>query len=108
MRAPVGFCGPQVEGPGLARRKGPRQTQAKGQGVSQTRLACVLALGLFALALAWERGHGYWEPQQPPVAAAALLGHGLVQGHALYSELWDSHPPALGISFALAEALGGY
>ncbi|HET9869341.1 MAG TPA: hypothetical protein VFR02_02420, partial [bacterium] len=59
------------------------------------------------LGLVWERFHTYWEAQQPAVTTAALIGHGLLQGRPLYSDLWDPHPPALSLSYALAEALGG-
>ncbi len=67
-----------------------------------------LVLAGCALILVWERSRGYLEPQQPAVTTAALLGHGLLEGRSLYSDLWDSHPPALSLSYAFAESLGGY
>ena len=70
--------------------------------------AAALILAVFALILVWERSRGYLEPQQPQVTTAALLGHGLLEGRSLYSDLWDPHPPALPLSYAFAESLGGY
>ncbi len=63
---------------------------------------------VMALVLTWERAHTYGEPQQPAITTAALIGHGLLQGRSLYSDLWDAHPPALALSYAFAEALGGW
>ncbi|MGH7738842.1 MAG: hypothetical protein ACREL1_01730, partial [bacterium] len=65
-------------------------------------------LGLLSLILTWERFHTYWEPQQSMVTTAALIGHGLLEGRPLYSDLWDCHPPAFYGSYAFAEALSGY
>jgi hypothetical protein len=77
----------------------------KSQGPWKAAACVLLILGL---ALTWERVHAYGEPQQPAVTTAALIGHGLLQGRSLYSDLWDAHPPALYLSYAFAETLGGY
>jgi hypothetical protein len=77
----------------------------KSQGSWKVIFCVLFVLGL---TLTWERAHAYREPQQPAITTAALIGHGLLQGRSLYSDLWDSHPPALALSYAFAEALGGY
>ena len=77
----------------------------KSQG-SPKAVFCLLFV--LSLALTWERAHAYREPQPPAITTAALIGHGLLQGRSLYSDLWDFHPPALAISYAFAETLGGW
>ena len=76
-----------------------------------SRLSLAL-VGLILLACSWgivrERLHTYWEAQQPEITTFALIGHGLLKGRALYSDLWDHHPPAIYFSYALSEALGGH
>ena len=70
-------------------------------------LAGLILLGC-SWGIGWERFHTYWEPQQPEITTYAIIGHELLKGRALYSDLWDHHPPAIYFSYAFSEALAGY
>jgi hypothetical protein len=68
------------------------------------RVVTLLALGGIMAAL---RGVTFNEPPDRDVAAYAVIGHGLLAGRDLYSDLWDHKPPAIHISYAAAEWLAG-
>ncbi|HXL72296.1 MAG TPA: hypothetical protein VN963_01615, partial [bacterium] len=38
----------------------------------------------------------------------AVIGHELLKGRSLYSDLWDHKPPAIHITFSIAEKIVGY
>jgi len=61
---------------------------------------------LCALVVA-QRLHTYREPPQQDVNNYAVLGHEMLRGRALYSDLWDNRPPATNVSYALAELVAG-
>lgn len=54
------------------------------------------------------RLHTFHEPLERDISTYAVIGHELLQGRRLYSDLWDQKPPAIYITFALAELIGGY
>lgn len=50
-------------------------------------------------------------PQTPfgsDVMTYAIVGHELLQGQSLYTDLWDHKPPAIFVTFAIADVLFGY
>lgn len=53
-----------------------------------------------------------WSVPRPPfgidVMAYAVIGHELLDGRLLYSDLWDHKPPAIYATYAGAESLVGY
>ena len=50
----------------------------------------------------------YSEPFERDIASHAVIGHELLEGRSLYSDLWDSKPPAIFITYAVCELLAGY
>jgi len=68
-------------------------------------LAVLLGLSLLIAAQAL---HTYDEPLEFDSALYAILGHELLAGRHLYSDLWDIKPPAIHVTYAVAELLAGY
>jgi len=68
------------------------------------------AIVLVALAvfIALVRLHTYNEPFERDITSHAVIAHEILAGRALYSDLWDSKPPAIFATYALADALVGY
>jgi len=54
------------------------------------------------------RLHTYEEPVERDIGNHAVIGHEMLQGRKLYSDLWDSKPPAIFVTYAIADALVGY
>lgn len=71
------------------------------------RLLCAAFL-LFSVAIALVRLHTYDEPLERDITTYAVIGHEMLQGRALYSDLWDHKPPAIHATFAFAEWAVGY
>lgn len=65
-------------------------------------------LGLLALAFCVQRLRTYDEPFQRDIMTYAVIGHELVLGNRLYSDVLDHKPPAVYATFSLAERLVGY
>ena len=62
----------------------------------------------FAVVLFFARLHTYHEPLECDITAYAVVAHELLAGRQLYSDMWDHKPPAIHVTFALAEAVTGY
>ena len=73
----------------------------------QRTWATVAVLGL-ALVVALARLQTYHEPLERDITSAAVIGHELLAGRALYADMWDHKPPAIHVSHALAILLVGY
>ena len=52
--------------------------------------------------------HTYNEPFERDITSHAVIGHEILAGRQLYSDLWDSKPPAIFVTYAIADALVGY
>ncbi len=65
-------------------------------------------LALLAILIAWERLHTLHEPFERDITTYAVIGHELLAGRPLYSDLWDHKPPGIHWTYALAEILAGY
>jgi hypothetical protein len=63
---------------------------------------------LLVAALCVQRLRTYDEPFQRDIMTYAVIGHELVLGNELYSDVLDHKPPAVYATFALAERLVGY
>ena len=72
------------------------------------RAAAAGVLVVLAALIAAERLHTYDEPLERDITTYAVIGHELLAGRRLYSDLWDHKPPAVHATFAAAEALVGY
>jgi hypothetical protein len=66
-------------------------------------ILCALA-ALLSLA----RLHTYDEPLERDITTYAVIGHELLAGRPLYSDLWDHKPPAVHVAYAAAELVAGY
>ncbi|MBP7633676.1 glycosyltransferase family 39 protein [Candidatus Ozemobacteraceae bacterium] len=58
-------------------------------------------IGLFRL-------HTIDEPIERDITAYAVIAHELLEGKALYADMWDNKPPGIFLVFALGELIGGY
>ena len=67
----------------------------------------MVVLVLAGLLVVLERCHTYSEPLERDITTYAVIGSELLKGRALYSDLWDHKPPAIHVTFALAEAVAG-
>lgn len=65
-------------------------------------------LALLALAICAQRWGTRDEPFERDVMTYAVVGHELVLGNRLYSDVLDNKPPAIYATFGLAELLVGY
>lgn len=54
------------------------------------------------------RLHTYEEPLERDVTTYAVIAHEMLDGKALYSDLWDHKPPAIHMTYAAAELIAGY
>jgi hypothetical protein len=78
---------------------------AKNSKVGNVRALAILALA--GLLIVLERCHTYSEPLERDITTYAVIGEELLRGRVLYSNLWDHKPPAIHLTYALAEALAG-
>jgi len=68
----------------------------------------VVLLFVFATALAVDRLIVPQMPLSPDATAYAIIGHELLDGQALYTDVWDHKPPVIYTVYAAAEILLGY
>ena len=62
-----------------------------------------LCLLIFALRL-----HTYDEPLERDLTTYAVIAHEMLNGKALYADVWDHKPPAIHVTYAAAELITGY
>ncbi|MBI4629812.1 MAG: glycosyltransferase family 39 protein [Candidatus Rokubacteria bacterium] len=72
------------------------------------RLRSVLALAVLAAVIAAARLLTYDEPLERDITGAAVMGRELLEGRALYSDVWDHKPPAMHVTHALSQRVAGY
>lgn len=68
----------------------------------------VLVLLCLAGLIVVARLHTYSEPLERDLTTYAVIAHEMLQGRALYSDLWDHKPPGIHLTYAAAELLVGY
>ena len=73
-----------------------------------SKATAALVLIMLGTILVAARLHTYDEPLQTDITGAAVIGHELLAGRALYADMWDHKPPALHLTHAVAIALAGY
>lgn len=73
-----------------------------------SRLATAAALLLCVAAIFGARLHTFDEPLERDLTTYAAIGHEMLHGRPLYSDLWDHKPPAIHITYAAAEICAGY
>ena len=72
------------------------------------RRRAALVLASFALLLCVQRLHTYNEPLERDLSTYAVIADSLLDGRALYSDLWDHKPPAIHLTYAAAQMIAGY
>jgi len=73
---------------------------------TEQRVHLILLL-LFAVVIVCMRLHTYTEPLERDLDIYAWIGHYLLQGRSLYTDLVDIKPPAVFVTYALAELAVG-
>jgi hypothetical protein len=71
------------------------------------RVSITVLLG-FALIILMQRVRLSAAPLHGDICAYAVLGHEMLHGRQLYSDLWERKPPLLYITYAAAELITGY
>ncbi len=71
-------------------------------------LACAVILLALAGVMASLRLRTFDEPLEFDLTLYATVGHEMLLGRKLYSEIWDQKPPAIHTTYMLAEAAFGY
>ena len=70
-------------------------------------LPLVILLGLSAV-IGLQRLYTWREPLERDLTLYAVIGHELLAGRSLYSDLCENKPPAIFVTYAAAEWLAGY
>ena len=68
----------------------------------------ITILAFLCLCIILMRLYTYNEPFERDITSHAVIAHEMLHGKALYSDLWDSKPPAIFITYAISEILFGY
>lgn len=71
------------------------------------RLGLLVLLALCVLIFLL-RLHTYNEPLERDLTTYAVIAHEMLRGRELYSDLWDHKPPAIHVTYAVAELIAGY
>ncbi len=58
--------------------------------------------------IAFARLHTIAEPLERDITTYAVIGHEMLAGRKLYTDLWDHKPPAIHLTYATAELVAGY
>jgi hypothetical protein len=66
-----------------------------------------VVLGLLALLVALTRLRTRNEPFERDITTYAVIGHEMLRGRDLYSDLWDIKPPGVYVAYAAAEVVAG-
>ncbi len=96
----------------MKKRKSQRSRKSKGVQIATPvinwrYLALFVLVGL-SLCIVIMRLHTYNEPFERDITSHAVIAHELLSGRQLYSDLWDSKPPAIFVTYAAADVLVGY
>jgi 4-amino-4-deoxy-L-arabinose transferase-like glycosyltransferase len=67
-----------------------------------------MVLALLAGLIFWQRVRLIHMPLQGDICAYAVIGHEMMHGRQLYSDLWERKPPLLYATYAAAECVAGY
>ena len=77
-------------------------------GGEQRKLFPVLVLACLGLLILLMRLHTYSEPLETDLTSYAVIGHEMLEGRALYTDLWDHKPPGIHLTYAAGTLLFGY
>ena len=76
--------------------------------IGKRRYMSLIILAVLSVFIAGLRVHTYNEPFERDITSHAVIAHELLGGRSLYSDLWDSKPPAIFVTYALGDVLAGY
>ena len=76
--------------------------------ISRASYIDALILALLAIGIAIVRAQSFDEPPDWDIGTYLVVGHELNCGERLYLDIWDSKPPAVFFTYALAERVFGY
>jgi hypothetical protein len=68
-------------------------------------LAILTICVLFIVGMRWSTNH---EPLLGDPGVYSVIGHELLNGRQLYADMWDHKPPAIHVTYAVAELVTGY
>jgi hypothetical protein len=85
-----------------------RSSRKEQDWLTRARIAPVALLLVLCGLMVLLRLHTYDEPLERDITTYAVIGHELLGGKALYTQLWDHKPPAIYVTYAAAELLLGY
>lgn len=77
-------------------------------GTGGSAAARITLLGLLCCVILFTKLHTLSEPLQVDTGAYAVIGHELLNGAELYTDIWDHKPPAIHVTYALFDWLFGY
>ena len=93
----------------MRRRKSPHPPSSSSSSISKVKAHWpLLILVILSSFIAIMRLHTYEEPVERDIGNHAVIGHEILHGRKLYSDLWDSKPPAIFVTYAVADAVVGY
>ena len=67
-----------------------------------------MLLLVFSVLIVASRSYSYRMPANVDVSLGQVIGHELLKGRSLYTEIWDHRPPFTYLGYALAELLAGW
>lgn len=79
-----------------------------GRNILNWKYFSVAILTFLSLCIISMRLYTYNEPFERDITSHAVIAHEMLHGKALYSDLWDSKPPAIFVTYAISEILFGY
>ena len=82
-------------------------TSVRAKNKLGTTLSIAAIAGLSGL-IFFARLHTYGEPLERDLTTYAVIGHEMLGGKTLYTDLWDHKPPAIYVTYAAAELIAGY
>ena len=82
-----------------------RRRKSEGRRYKCSSLLVLMVLSLFIVIV---RLQTYYEPFERDITSHAVIAHEMLGGRQLYCDLWDSKPPGIFVTYALADAIIGY
>jgi hypothetical protein len=83
-------------------------TTGEASRIFRGRVGICAFLVVCFLFIAGMKGLTYHEPVRGDQGIYGVIGHELLKGRSLYTDLWDHKPPAIHATYALAELVAGY
>jgi hypothetical protein len=85
-----------------------QQMEVKDEAHPRSRFIPIGALIVMGAIITLMRLHTFDEPLEPDLVTYATIGHEMVKGERLYSDIWDVKPPGLYATYAATELIVGH